>query len=209
MNWLVRTPEPLYWPATYVGAEPVVPLVDFSGGDPIFAKTVVLRANADAASYAAEAQAQAAIAAHANWGAAAKPLDDAIALWNGVISEAYKSGALTSTISSPLHVQTISAQFQNEAGSRRAALQTRRTLLFADLADHFTLSPSGGGGSTPVLAPGGPGGATNPKNPDPSSPNTSEAPPEALPAGMAVGWIAALAAVGFIFFRVVIMKRPL
>jgi hypothetical protein len=193
-----------YVPA-YVGAVipmPSVPLVDFSGGDPIFQKTVALRVTADSASTAADMKAYGAISTHSDYGPAVKAIDAAIALWSNEIMEAYKAGALTSSVSSPEHVQNVSAQFQAEGGSRRAALQARREELFTDLASHFTL---GGGApppsSGPVYAP--------PGLPPAPSPNATEAPPEALPAGMLVGWAVALAAVGWIFFRVAIMKRPL
>src|SRR4029077_3770090 len=117
-EWL--SPVPAYAPTMMVGATipmPSMPLVDFSDGDPIFAKTVALRVTADSASSAADMQAYGAISTHTDYSAAAKAIDAAIALWSNEIMEAYKAGALTSSVSSPLHVQNVSAQFQGEGGA--------------------------------------------------------------------------------------------
>lgn len=48
-----------------------------------------------------------------------------------------------------------------------------------------------------------------PAAPAAPSPDPARTSPESLSAGMAAGWLVALAAVGFIFFRVAILKRPL
>lgn len=189
------------WSYAYVGQgsapapQPpqMIPPSDPSNGDPHFSSVYHTAVIANATEYSVQTLAAQALASHSNYAGVLTSIQNVKALWQKVAVDAQLALTMASQPPSvpnpvfPSYVQKFQAQASYHQGQLDILAKTVQTAAASP--------PGQGPGPLPPAA-------------GPDSPG-SAAPPEPLSAGMAAGWLVAIAAVGFIFFRVAILKRPL
>lgn len=197
-GWLWAPEPPLGWlpgqePEAWVryayvgqGAQPSggpLPPSDPSHGDPRFADVYQAAVHANADEYHTNSVAALALSSHSNYAGALAAIDASSALWQKVQTLAQSKAALASTPVGPLSPPDPAV---------------------LDYATKFSAQAEYHKGQLQTVKASVVGAQAS------SPPPLGSAPPlEPLPAGMMVGWLAAIAAATFIFFRVAIMKRPL